>query len=202
MEAGTLKLRSEQLIRNRLWRHSVLIPPDAGAGEIAGVLETLLAGLKESADSPLHPYIVLPADAVDLPYLRAVERGECPRYPVMGDFRSVADGEERNAPFVFRPAEHRLIERFVSGFWGNDRFALFLSPLEPLPFFRVLARFPLVRRKGGALIWSPFWERHTFERRICESTASEGAGIFRWIRYYVGEGGKGRTIRIYSAGTD
>jgi len=109
---------------------------------------------------------------------------------------------EGNAPFLFRLGEVGLIERYVSSFWGNDHFAVILSPLEPLPFFRAAGRFPLVRRRGDALLWSPFWEASGFERTICESTTAEGAGLFSRIRYYVSEGDRGRRIRIYSAGTD
>lgn len=198
MNANTLKLRSEQLIRNRLWRHSVLIHPEWGSGETTEVLATLLDGLRNREAEPSHAYVIVPGGTVDEVFLRAVERAECPRFPLTGRFSGDRDGKWNNHPFVFQLRDEQIVERYVSAYWGRNRFAAFFSPLEPLAFFSLVSRLSLLRLHGESLVWAPFWNPGSFEKRLCESDVESTARLFQHVAFYLREGSGGRKIRIYS----
>ena len=100
MNTETLKLRTEQLIRNRLWRHSVSIRPEWGGAETTEILQTLLTGLQDGEGVRNHAYVVLPGGAVDRVFLRAVARAESPRFPLTGRFSGESSGKWKNHPFV------------------------------------------------------------------------------------------------------
>ncbi len=200
MNTKTLKLRTEQLIRNRLWRHSVQIRSVWGGAETMEVLQTLLDGLRDDEGGPNHAYAVLPEGSIDRLFLRAVQRAESPRFPLTGSFSEENEGKWRNHPFVFELRDEQLVERYVNTFWGRSRFAVFFSPLEPLPFFSLVSSLSLLRAHNSSLVWAPFWNPGSFERRLCESDAESSARIFKHIRFYLLEGKEGKRIRIYSSG--
>ncbi len=199
MNQGTLKLRTEQLIRNRLWRHSVKIREDCSGAGTTEILETLFTGLRARPEVDNHAYVVLPEGAVDRIFLRAVERSECPRFPLMGDFSKEVDGKWRSSPFTFQLRDTRLIERYVQNYWGRNRFAVFFSPMEPIPFFSMISSLSLLREHQSSLIWAPFWIPASFEKRLCESDAETSAQILSDVDYYLLEGDGGRSVRIYTA---
>ncbi|MFH1277925.1 MAG: hypothetical protein ABIK65_06060 [Candidatus Eisenbacteria bacterium] len=202
MLSETLKLKTEQLLKNRLWRHSITVDPSRSVpGEIAELLTALIDGLREETEGPLRAYVVLPEGSFDRRFFDAIQMAECARFPLTGSFGSKGDdGEWRSAPMVFHLADVGLLDEFIPEHWGEDSFAIFFSPLGPLEFFRAVAAFGLVRREGGNLVWAPYWNPPSFEKYLSESDSRRTDRIFRHVAYYLAEGGAGRVVRIYCRG--
>lgn len=202
MLSETLKLKTEQLLKNRLWRHSITVDPARSAPrEIVELLAALIDGLREETAAPLRAYVVLPEGAIDRALFDSIQAAECARFPLTGSFGAVGDdGGWRNAPFVFHLADQGLLGEFVTREWGKNRFAVFFSPLESLDFFHAVRAFGLFRREGGRLIWAPFWNPPSFEKFLIESDSRRTDRVFRHVAYYLAEGEDGAVVRVYCRG--
>jgi hypothetical protein len=197
MLSDTLKLKTEQIIRNRLWRHSISVDrEDSTAEEVGDLMEALVEGLRDQAGGKLRAYVVLPEETVDSDFYQAVQEAECPRFPITGSFGSWEEGGS-SAPMVFLLADPKLVRRYAERFWGRDRFAIFFSSLEPLEFFSMTRDLVLLRREGRKLIWAPYWNPASFERLLTRSDSRRTNKIFRWIHYYLAEGDGGQEVRVY-----
>lgn len=202
MLSETLHLKTEQLLKNRLWRHSITVDRGRSSpGEIAELLAALIEGLEEEVDGTLRAYVVLSGRAVDRHFFESVERAECARFPLVGDFETDEDDPDAPpAPFAFHLNDPALLGEFVGKYWGKDSFAVFFSPLPPLDFFAALRRFGLVRREGGSLIWAPYWNPASFERFLVESESPMTDRVFRHVAYYLAEVDEGTVVRVYCRG--
>jgi len=202
MLSDTLKLKTEQIIRNRLWRHSISVDREnSTAGEVGDLMEVLIDSLRDRAEGRLNAYVILPEEAVDSEFFRAVEEAECPRFPLTGSFGGWEEGGS-SAPMVFLLADKRLVRRYAECFWGRDRFAVFFTTLEPLEFFSMTRDLVLLRREGRKLIWAPYWNPPSFERLLTRSDARQTDRIFRYVHYYLAEGDGGEAVRVYCRSKD
>ncbi len=203
MISDTLNLRTEQLLRNRLWRHSIAVDREESTpDQVAQLLVTLIDGLRDREEGLLEAYVVLSEKTVDRSYFDSILLSESPRRPLVGDFGAEGSEGWRNEPLVFQLTDSALIFRFVERYWGKGGLSVFFSMLDPIPFFKTLCRFCLVRRDGGSLVWAPYWAPRSFERFLTESGPAETDRVFRQISYYLMEGEKGSAIRIYCRGDE
>ncbi|MFH1680197.1 MAG: hypothetical protein ABIH26_06065 [Candidatus Eisenbacteria bacterium] len=202
MFSDALNLKTEQIPRNRLWRHSITIEPTEKPEEVAELLEALIEGLLDDEDDVLYPYMVVSEGAVDRRFFEAIENAECPRFPLAGTFGRSEGAHWTNRPFVFRIADPGLIGTYVARFWGKGAFAVFFSSLEPIEFFSMIRAFGVVRREGGSLIWAPFWFARSFEKFLTDSDARRTKTVFRKIAYYLAEGEDGSVVRVYCRGEE
>ena len=197
------QLKTEQIIRNRLWRHSIAIGEEAGIQANAGALvSALVQGLPERQGVVLHSYMVLPEGAIDRGFYREVESAECPRRPLAGRVFGVEEEEWRSEPMAFALTGKGLVGDYTDRFWGGDRLAIFLSPLGPLEFFDELHDFPVYRREGGQMVYAPYWYPASFEKYLAQSDSRVTDRIFDRIGYYIVESDGGRSVRVYCRGTD
>lgn len=203
MFSDTLNLRTEQLLRNRLWRHSIVVDQEESTpDQVAKLLVALIDGLREREEGLLEAYVVLSEKTVDRSYFDSILLSESPRRPLVGDFGAERNEGWRNDPLVFQLTDPALIFRFVERYWGNGGLSIFFSMLDPIPFFKTLRRFRLVRHEGGSLVWAPYWAPESFEKFLTESGPGETDRVFRQIGYYMMEGEKGNAIRIYCRGDE
>jgi hypothetical protein len=203
MLSDALNLKTEQIPKNRLWRHSISVDPlETPPQEIAELLEALIDGLLDWGEGELRAYVVVPEGSVDRGFLEAVEQAECPRFPIVGAFGASVGAVWRNLPFVFRLSDPRLLGAFAAKFWGRGTFAVYFSPLEDLEFFNVIRSFGLLRREEGALIWAPYWNPRSFEKLLTDLDAAGTDRIFRRIVYYLAESEEGKGVRVYCRGGD
>lgn len=202
MLSDALNLKTEQIPKNHLWRHSITVDPTEKPEEIAELLEALIDGLTDGEEGFLHPYMVVPERSVDRRFFEAIENAECPRFPLAGTFGISEGARWANRPFVFRIADPSLIGSYVARFWGRGIFAIFFSSLEPIEFFSMIRSFGIVRREGGGLLWAPFWNPRSFERFLTDSDAKRTDTVFRRIAYYLAEGEGGAIVRVYCRGEE
>ncbi|MBN1824774.1 MAG: hypothetical protein JW958_00825 [Candidatus Eisenbacteria bacterium] len=204
MFGDTHKLKTEQIIRNRLWRHSIAIGDEAGVRSNAGALVTaLVQGLPERQSVLLHSYMVLPEDAIDREFFGEIENAESIRRPLMGGVFGLGEGKEwRSEPMAFSLSGSGLIGSFADRFWGGDQMAIFLSSLEPLEFFDACHDFPVFRREGGQMVYAPYWYPASFEKYLLQSASRVTDRIFDRIGYYIVESEGGRSVRVYCRGVD
>lgn len=197
------QLKTEQIIRNRLWRHSIAIGGECEMEtSAAALLSALVQGLPERRGADLSPYVVLPEGAIDRDFFRAIENAECPRRPLAGNAFSVErDGEWRSEPLAFA-LTGGLIGEYAERFWGADRLGIFLSRLGPIEFFDALLDFPVHRREGGRLVFAPYWYPPSFERHLVQSESRITDRIFDRVGYYIVEGDDGAAVRVYCRGGD
>ncbi len=202
MLSDALNLRTEQIPRNRLWRHSISVDrEESSPEEIAELLEVLIDGLLDWEEGELHAYAALPEGAVDRKFFEAIEDAECPRLPLADSFGVAEGGRWASRPFVFRLSDLSLLEVFIRSHWGKGAFAVFFSTLEPVEFFAEIRKFGIVRRDGGSLIWAPFWYARSFEKLLTDSDSARTDKIFQRIVYYLAEGEEGKSVRIYCRGS-
>ncbi len=201
MFVDTIRLKTEQLIRNRLWRHSIEVNGDVShRSEAAELIRVLVAGLAREEEGRLRPYVLLREGAIDRHFFHAIERAESPRLPLTGDFGSSVDGHWQSAPMVFELRDPRLLTGYVSRYWGDGGLSLFFSTLEPIEFFSLVRSLPVIRSEGASCYWAPFWDASSMEKLLCQSGQSASAELFRHIDYYLVEGDQGNRIRVYCRG--
>jgi hypothetical protein len=201
--SDALNLKTEQILRNHLWRHSISVDRDESTPEeVAELLEVLIDGLLEGEETALHAYAVVQEGVVDRTFFEAIEDAECPRFPLVGSYEASETGPWSNRPFVFHLTEHSLLQAFVRAYWGKGTLAVFFSTLEPVEFFDQIRRFGVVRRDGGRLLWAPFWYPRSFEKFLTDSDSARTDKVFERIAYYLAEGEEGGTVRIYCRGDD
>ncbi|NNE08446.1 MAG: hypothetical protein HKN20_07790 [Gemmatimonadetes bacterium] len=194
MLAHSFGLRTEQLIRNHLWRHSLSLGDQDQ--DRATVLNLLVHGLSDFNEQKLKAYVLVPEAAVDRTFLHTIERAECARYPLFGSFGTQEGETWRNLPFTFEVRERTAIAALLEH-WGRNAFSIVFSPLAPQQFFELVRMMPILRSFDEYLQWAPFWYPESFETVLCEANSVQVAALFRHIGYYMRECEGGRSLRIY-----